>query len=216
MKKVYSLLIVALLCNMAIAQKKTPTATPKVTPPKENPAISKSAVTSEPIQMNPEDMKAWMNYMTPGPMHQMLAKLNGTWKETVTFWMKPDAPPTSSTAICVNQMIMDNRYQESNHSGDMNGMPFEGRGYLGYDNARHVFESAWIDNMGTGIMNMEGKWDEKTKTIHFTGNSVDPMSGKELKVREEFKIVDDNNQLMEMYMTQNGKEFKSMEIKFYR
>jgi hypothetical protein len=216
MKKIYSLLFLAILCNMAIAQKKNPDVTPKITSPKENSANSRSAITSEAAPMDPADMKAWMNYMTPGPMHQMLAKFNGTWKESVTFWMKPDAPASSSTSTCVNQMIMDNRYQESNHVGDMNGMPFEGRGYLGYDNAKNVFVSTWMDNMGTGIMSMEGKWDEKNKVIHFTGNMVDPMTGKELKVREEFKMIDDNNQLMEMYMTQNGKEFKSLEIKFTR
>jgi len=42
------------------------------------------------------------------------------------------------------------------------------------------------------------------------------MAGKEIPVREDFKLIDDNNQLLEMYMTQNGKEFKTMEIKFTR
>ena len=162
------------------------------------------------------EMKAWMEYMTPGPMHQMLAKSDGVWNQDITMWMAPDAPPSKSTATCTNRMILGGRYQESKSTGSFEGMPFEGISTVGYDNTKKVFMSSWIDNMGTGIMYTEGKYDEKTKTIHFTGDCVDPMTGKEMKVRETFKIIDDNNQYMEMFMTKDGKEFKTMEIKFSR
>ncbi|MBA4166666.1 MAG: DUF1579 family protein, partial [Chitinophagaceae bacterium] len=60
-----------------------------------------------------------------------------------------------------------------------------------------------------------GTWDDATKTINFTGAMVDPMSGKDLNMRETFKIIDDKNQLMTMYVTPQGaSEYKSMEIKF--
>jgi hypothetical protein len=225
MKRIYSLLFIACICSAAIGQTKPATTTP---PGKQSPKATATppatikvpetmnAASSDAPQMNSADMKAWMTYMTPGPMHDMLAKFNGEWKEEVTFWMKPDAPPSTSISTCLNQMILGNRYQQSNHKGDMGGMPFEGLGYVGYDNAKNLFMSTWIDNMGTGIMFMEGRWDEQASTIHFTGNMVDPMSGQEVKVREEFKLVDDNHQTLEMYMTQKGKEYKSMEIKFTR
>ena len=38
-------------------------------------------------------MKAWMDYATPGPMHELLAKDNGTWDADITMWMTPDGPP---------------------------------------------------------------------------------------------------------------------------
>jgi hypothetical protein len=167
-------------------------------------------------QAQDAQMKAWMAYMTPGPMHEMLAKSNGDWNEEVTMWMAPGTPPTKSTATCTNKMILGNRYQESHSTGSMNGMPFEGTSTVGYDNIKKVFMSTWIDNMGTGIMYMEGKYDEKTKTVAFSGSMIDPMTGKAEKVRENFKMIDDNNQMMEMYSTHEGKEFKTMEIKFTR
>ena len=37
-----------------------------------------------------------------------------------------------------------------------------------------------------------------------------------MKVRQTYKIVDKNTHMMEMFMTQDGKESKSMEIKFTR
>lgn len=96
------------------------------------------------------------------------------------------------------------------------GMPFEGYSITGYDNAKKVFVSSWIDNMGTGIMFMEGKWDEKTKTVHFTGKTTDPSTGKDTQVRQVFTWLDNNRQKMEMFMTQGGKEYKSMEISLTR
>ena len=32
------------------------------------------------------DQKAWMEYMTPGPMHEMMAKSVGEWKTKNTYW----------------------------------------------------------------------------------------------------------------------------------
>lgn len=157
-------------------------------------------------------MQAWMTYMTPGDVHKMLAKSNGTWDEDVTTWMEPGKPPTTGKSTAVNKMILGGRYQQSIHKGSFMGMPFEGVSTVGYDNARKVFQSSWVDNMGTGVMNMEGTWDSTAHTINFKGKATDPSTGKEMDVRETFTMVDDNNHKIEMWCTQNGKEFKSMEI----
>lgn len=161
-------------------------------------------------------MKAWESYMTPGDIHKMIAKSDGTWNADVTMWMKPGAPPEKSTGVCENKMILGGRYQQTLHKGTFMGKPFEGTGLLAYDNAKKVFISTWVDNMGTGIMTMEGTWDEAAKTINFKGKSVDPSTGKDMDIREVVKLVDDNNQIMEMYCTMDGKEMKTMEIKFTR
>lgn len=160
--------------------------------------------------------KAWMDYMTPGSMHKMMAMADGDWKTEMTFWMAPDTPPSTATGTCTNKMILGGRYQESRHGSSFAGQPFEGLGTLGYDNAKKVFQSTWVDNMGTGIMYLEGKWDDATRSITLTGKMTDPISGKEQLVREVVKWVDDNNQVMEMYMMADGTEFKSMELKLTR
>src|SRR5882757_11212726 len=160
--------------------------------------------------------KAWMAYMTPGPIHQMVAKSDGNWKADVTMWMAPGAEPTKNTAECTNKMILGGRYQETKYTGTMMGMPFEGMGLMAYDNAKKVFISSWVDNMGTGMMNLEGKWDDNSKSITFLGKSVDPTTGKEMDIRQVLKIIDDNAQQLDMYMQMNGQEFKTMEIKLTR
>jgi hypothetical protein len=165
---------------------------------------------------SPEEMKAWEAYMKPGDVHKMLAKSDGKWKEDITTWMAPGQPPAKSTGSCVNKMIMGGRYQQSNHTGKMMGMPFEGQSTLGWDNAKKMLVSTWIDNMGTGIMHMEGTWDDATKSATFKGKCTDPVTGKEMDVKEIFTIVNDNSQKMEMFMMHEGQEMKTMEIVFTR
>lgn len=165
---------------------------------------------------NNDDMKAMMAYSTPGDIHKMLSRSAGTWMTNVTMWMQPGAPPMVSTGQTNNEMILGGRYLKSTNTGNFMGMPFEGIGITGYDNAKKIFINTWIDNMGTGIMTMTGTWDDASKSIRFTGSMVDPMSGKDIPVREVLKIVDDNTQLFEMYSTLDGKDFKNMEIKYSR
>ncbi|WP_026705753.1 DUF1579 domain-containing protein [Flavobacterium soli] len=156
--------------------------------------------------------KAWEAYMTPSKAHEMLAKDNGTWNAEMTFW-SPDSPePMKSTAVATYKMILGGKYQEANYTGDMMGMPFEGKGTVAYDNAKEEFISTWIDNMGTGMMVSKGKYDEASKTLTFTGTMVDPVTKKEKQIKEIITYIDNDNQKMEMFDVANGKEFKSMEI----
>lgn len=163
-----------------------------------------------------EQMKAWTDYMTPGEVHKMIAKWDGKWNGAVTMWMQPGAQPTKSTSTCVNKMILGGRYQQSTHTGNMMGQPFEGQSTLGWDNARKMLVNTWIDNMGTGVMYMEGTWDDATKTATFKGKTTDPTTGKEMDVKQTFAIINDNTQKMEMFMNHEGQEFKTMEITFTR
>ncbi len=157
--------------------------------------------------------KAWEEYMTPGKVHKMLAMDDGTWNEEMTMWMAPGAEPVKNRMTAENRMILGGRYQQSKHSGDFMGMPFEGISTVGYDNASGKMISTWIDNMGTGILYMVSDYDGKSKSMVFHGTAVDPMTKKEKKVREVYTMVDENTRRIEMFDTApNGKEYKSMEI----
>ncbi len=162
------------------------------------------------------EMKLWKDYMTPGDVHKMIAASDGEWVQDVTFWMDPAAPPTKATAMAKNEMILGGRYQVSKSSGDMMGMPFEGMSLLGYDNSTKKFTSTWIDNFGTGTLTMEGTWDGATKSITFNGKGVDPMTGKEVMMKQIWKFIDNDTQELLMFDNKTGKEVKSMEIKMTR
>ncbi len=161
-------------------------------------------------------MKAWQDYMTPGPMHEMLAKGVGEWMANIKMWEDPSKPPTESTGTSVVKSILGGRYFQGSYTGTYNGMEMNGQDITGYDNAKKKFFNTWIDNFGTGIMYLEGTYDDSAKLFTFTGTSVDPMSGKDIPVRETFKMTDADHQHMEMFMTQNGQDFKTMEIDYIR
>jgi hypothetical protein len=161
--------------------------------------------------------KNWQAYMTPGSVHKMMAQWNGTWNGDITMWMQPGAPEQKNKGTMVNKMIMNGLYQQSAVTGNMMGMPFNGMSTTAYDIHRKEFISTWIDNMGSGIMMLKGPWDEATKTVTMKGKMIDPGTTAEVDVRETFKVIDDNTQEMEMFIAMpDGKEFKTMNIKYTR
>jgi hypothetical protein len=162
------------------------------------------------------DQKAWMDYMTPGPMHEMMAGSVGEWKSINTFWMDPAGEPMVSEGTVKFEMILGGRYMKSTHKGMVMGMPFTGIMLEAYDNATKEFIAIWIDNLGTGMSVSKGTYNEVTKTLNSTGTMVDPMSGKESHYRQTVQLIDDNHQVVEMFMLEDGKEFKNMVIELTR
>ena len=213
-KRTLSIVVAAMIIGLTAC---TDSATTGEAPAKDTTATATSITTTETPTTPPMDSaakaKAWMDYMTPGPQHQMLASSDGKWKTETTMWMEPGAQPMTSTGESVNKMVMGGRYQRTTHKSEMMGMPFEGEGLIAYDNAKKMFVSSWVDNMGTGIMQMEGPWDDATKSMTLKGSCKDPITGKEATMREVYRVVDATHHEMEMYCTQDGKEFKTMEMK---
>lgn len=163
-----------------------------------------------------EAMKAWMEYMTPGPMHQMMAKMAGDWKTVTTFVDPATGSEMKSEGVATFELILDGRYLKSVHTGNMMGMPFEGYGIDAYDNGTKEFVSIWFDNMGTGIMMMKGKYDEKTNSLTFTGEGYDPSAGKPMKYRSVSKWIDDNKTVFDMFGEMNGQEMKMFTMEYTR
>ncbi len=161
-----------------------------------------------------EMMKKWQEYMTPGAVHQQFAKTVGNWKVVVTSFMGGQESKSEGSASC--EMLLGGRYLKSSFKGNMMGMPFEGMSLDAYDNATKEYINVWIDSFGTGVMNLKGKMDEKTKEIIYTGTMVDPMTGKDAMTKNVLKNIDDDHQLMVMYMIEGGQEIKNMQLEYTR
>ena len=167
-------------------------------------------------QNQEEAQKIWMEYMTPGWAHELLASHVGEWKSVTTYWVDPSAPPQTMEGTSKNEMIMGGRYLKSTHSGVMMGMPFEGMSLEGYDNAKKEFTSVWIDNFGTGTSISTGKYDKETNSIIYTGTVYDPMQGKDVTIKEIIKYIDKDHHTIEMYSVMDDQEVKTMQIEFTR
>jgi len=171
------------------------------------------------------DMMAMMMEMAkPGENHQRMQKLVGTWSYTSKWWMSPDAPPSESSGTTVTRAVMDGRYLLSDHTGKMQmpgpdgkpmDMEFKGMAIEGYDNAKKKYVASWIDNMGTGIMNLEGTYDPATKTLTYLAD-YEPMPGMKTKIKEVVTRIDDDHHRLEFFENQGGKEVKTMQIDYAR
>lgn len=160
-------------------------------------------------------MKEWQMAMTPGAEHKMLSNVVGEWEGDISMWMDPTQPPQISKGTVKYESIFDGRYIIGKFSGKMMDMPFSGMELSGYDNIKKVYFSNWIDNMGTGILYVEGTYDKNSNTFNYTGETVDP-SGNKMKVREVVTVIDKDHSKFEMYMDMGKGEMKSMEISYTR
>ncbi|MCI0472645.1 MAG: DUF1579 domain-containing protein [Ignavibacteria bacterium] len=163
-----------------------------------------------------ESMQKWMAYMTPGNEHKELAKQNGDWVYSMKSWMDPASEPTVSEGTATCEMMLDGRYQLMKVYGNVMGMPFNGISTTAFDNGKKIWISTWIDNLGTGLMYAEGKYDESTKCIVFKGKMYDPMSGKDIDFKENMLFIDENTMGMDMFSVIDGKDVKNMEIRYTR
>lgn len=173
-------------------------------------------------QSSTDDQKAaeqkWMAYMTPGAAHEKFAKATGEWEAKMQMWMAPETEPTTTTGTVKAEMILGGRYLQMKYNSIFMGMPYEGISTDGYDNAKKVYFNTWVDNMGTGIMYAEGKYDEGSKTTFYTGKMCDPISGKDLPYRQTVQNVDEKHMVMEMFYPnpKTGKEFKSLHVEYVK
>jgi hypothetical protein len=169
-------------------------------------------------------MASMLEMAKPGENHKLLEATTGAWTYKVKWWMHPDAPPMESTGTTTTKSVMDGRYFISEHSGKMS-MPgpdgkmmesaFQGMATEGYDNAKKKFVSSWIDNMGTGIIMMEGAYDPDTKTLTYRGEEQ-PLPNVKFAVRQVVKYTDRDHHTLEFYEVHGDKEARVMEIEYTR
>lgn len=162
--------------------------------------------------------KAWMDFATPGTEHAWMAKQSGTWVcDSVKQWMDPSQPPTIAKATEKLSMGLNGLYQMTDFSSTMMGQPMQGHSIMGFDKMKNKFVLSWVDNLGSGIVRMEGTYNDGAKMLTMSGKQSDPGSKTETDMRQELKFIDDNSFTMSMYGTgHDGKEAKFMEGTFKR
>jgi hypothetical protein len=164
-----------------------------------------------------EMMKKWQAYATPSKGHKVFEGMVGKWKYTSKWWEGKDAKPQESNGSSNIKLVMGGRFLQHDTKGKSMGQPFVGMGFTGYDNVTEKYDSVWMDNMGTGMMIGQGKFDEETKTLKDEGKFSCPMVGKSREYRSEWKLNDKNSMTFTMWgPDKEGDEFKMMELSFQR
>lgn len=162
-------------------------------------------------------MEAFIAAITPGEPHSYLASLVGEWSYSQAMWHVPDEEPMRATGEATKTMIMDGRYLQEEMRGEMMGQPFVGRGITGYDNLAEQLVGTWIDNMGTGIIAVQGEASEAGDAHTLHGEFTNPMDRQIQKLRMVTRKVDEDRHVFEYYVTMgDGPEMKQMEIEYVR
>ncbi len=160
-----------------------------------------------------EMMEMMAKLAKPGPAHKQLEPLVGNWTCKVKFYGIPGQGPQESAGTVTRKWIMGNRFIEEHFKGTAMGQPFTGFGLTGYDNSKKKYTAAWIDSMSTALLTTKGTYDAGTKTFTYSGEELDPYTGKRTKSRDLLRVIDNDTHVMEMYrLPQGGTEFKMLEI----
>ncbi|HET6575142.1 MAG TPA: DUF1579 domain-containing protein [Fimbriiglobus sp.] len=134
----------------------------------------------------------------PGPEHEVLKKLVGTWDLTMK------AGGMESKGTVKYKMDLGGLWLVSALESDFGGMKFSGRGLDTYDAGRKKYVGVWADSMSTSPMVMEGTYDKAKKSMTMTGDGPG-MDGKPTKWKSVSHMPDDDTIHFSMYMG-DGKE----------
>jgi Protein of unknown function (DUF1579) len=172
----------------------------------------------KPPELTPEqkaEMEAYMKAGTPGAPHQAMASTVGNYDVKIKSWHEPGAPPMEDTGTATRSMTLGGRVLVEDVTSSMMGMPFTGRGMMGFDNVTGKYWSTWNDSMSTGIMLNEGTCDAQTKACTFTGSWNDPVKKTPVTARMTTRWTSPTTEVFEMYGPgRDGKEMKMMEITY--
>jgi hypothetical protein len=149
----------------------------------------------------------------PGPDHKVLEPLAGEFTCEVKIYTAPGKPALESKATATRRWILGGRFLSERYDGEAFGKPFQGFGWIGFDNAKKKYTVAWIDSMSTAITPSLGTYDVSTKTFTYVGEENSPFYGGKVKMRDLVRIVDNDTHVLEMYRQPAGAaEFKTIEI----
>jgi len=151
-----------------------------------------------------------MELPKPGPEHELLKELAGTWDCVV----KPEGAPESK-GTSVSQMLLGGLWLSTDFKGEFAGAPFEGKGLDTYDLDKKQYRSIWVDSFGTSPVLLLGDYDKATKTLTMTGTGPG-MAGPDTKYKSVTIHPDKNHQTFKMYVVDGDKETLMMTIEYTR
>jgi Protein of unknown function (DUF1579) len=154
---------------------------------------------------------------SPLPEHKILAMEEGVWDAEITMTIPgQDSKDAAKSKGVETNRLLGGKWLISDFKGEFFGSLFEGHGVNGYDAKKGKYVGTWVDSMSQHIDLLEGTYDEKTKTLTLNAESVNPATGKPMKMRLETQFKDEDTRTFTEYVQMDGqKEFtKFMDIKY--
>jgi hypothetical protein len=159
-----------------------------------------------------EEKAAWEAQAKPGPLHEWLAKANGTWSVTGTINM---GAPTPVTGTATFTSVLGGRWQQQDFDVQFGDKPFQGLGLTGYDNAKKEFLAYWWDTWSTGgAPPATGQLSEDKKVLTTKGEWE--MGDEKVAYRHVLTFVSDKETRFQGFHTHGGEEGLMIELTYTR
>jgi len=146
--------------------------------------------------------------------HAQLATLSGHWTVRQSMWIDPNAPPVIDHGTAVYAMVLGGRHLRQDLRV-ASSKPFEGLGFIGYDDATGKYYSSWMDTNFSGMILARGDYDAAKRTYTFTGE-MPSKGGAPVPVREVMRIGDSDHFVYEYYESRAGKEALAVRLQYTR
>jgi hypothetical protein len=148
-----------------------------------------------------------------GAEHRRLGELAGRWTVRQSLWL-PGQSPQVDTGTALFTAVLGGRHLQQNLR-IRSSVPFQGLGYMGYDNTTGRYYTSWIDINLTGMLVLHGDYDAAAKTYRFTGEMAGD-GGVRIPMREELLILDRQHMVARYYETRSGQEALVVELDYTR
>ena len=171
--------------------------------------------------IDPETMARVMELAKPGPEHERLAALEGSWVASVKIWMEPGAEPITVEGQADNKMILGGRFLESRGSSGEGPMAGESLWIFGFDRRYELYTVVGFDTWGTYYITGSGPYHKNDETIVMYGEDEDPIMGHTQKYDIVVQFVDENTFIWSVVFkdkmhTKGADEFKMVEVTYTR
>ena len=166
-------------------------------------ALALAVVAAPAVSAQPELPK-------PGPEHEMLKKMEGTWDLTMKFG------GGESKGTVTYKMDLGGLWLTGSLESELFGAKFQGKSIDGYDATRKKYVGVWVDSMSNSPMLMEGTFDKEKKTLTMTGDGPG-MDGTTIKMKNVTTWTSADSMTFELFVIlPDGKEMKNMTIVYTR
>lgn len=162
-------------------------------------------------------LQALDSAMTPGEGQKRLDPMIGSFNVTVLVWTDPAQPPLEYKGSSVNTWVLGGRYVQTMLSTVMDGEPFDGIGYYGFDNTSKTYQAAWMDNGSTAISWYQGKMGAAGRSAVLKSSITLAAGSKPVAVEMRVSIAESGDHVTQLWgAPHGGKAFKFMELRSVR
>jgi hypothetical protein len=150
----------------------------------------------------------------PDPEHAALARLAGEWTVRQSFWTAPGTAPKVDAGSASFTVVLGRQLRQTLRIPDP-AKPFEGLGYIGYDNATGRYFSTWMDVNFPGLIVAEGGRDA-SGVYEFRGSMAVGKGKPAIAVREVLRVADADHFTYEYFEPRDGKEMLTVRLEYSR